>query len=101
MVIELNVTLKRHVFIICRLNVICNDFFSKSCYIKSKNMKRRVQLNERNLSQRQLAIKMNVRAGTINHLCKDSVDRVYISTLEQICEALNITIDQLIVSTED
>jgi putative transcriptional regulator len=58
-------------------------------------------LNERNMSQRQLAIKMNVRAGTINHLCKDSVDRIYISTLEQICEALNIKIDQLIVSDEN
>ncbi|WP_143762555.1 MULTISPECIES: helix-turn-helix domain-containing protein [unclassified Cohnella] len=36
-----------------------------------------------------------------NHLCSDSVDRVYIRTLEQVCEALNITVDQLIVSVEE
>ncbi|MDU2240440.1 MAG: helix-turn-helix domain-containing protein [Paenibacillus sp.] len=34
-------------------------------------------------------------------LTSDSVDRVYIRTLEQICEALDITIDQLIVSVDD
>jgi putative transcriptional regulator len=44
---------------------------------------------------------MGIRHPTINHLCSDNVDRVYIRTLEQICEALNITVDQLIVSVED
>ncbi|MBJ6362777.1 helix-turn-helix domain-containing protein [Paenibacillus sp. GCM10012307] len=58
-------------------------------------------LEERNMSQRKLARQMNLRPSTINHLCSDSVDRVYIRTLEQICEALNITVDQLIVSVED
>jgi putative transcriptional regulator len=58
-------------------------------------------LDEMGISQRQLSLKMNIRPATINHLCSDSVDRIYIRTLEQICEALNITIDQLIVSIED
>ncbi|WP_272948130.1 helix-turn-helix domain-containing protein [Paenibacillus sp. A3] len=34
-------------------------------------------------------------------LCSDSVDRVYIRTLEQICEALDVTVDQLIVSVNE
>lgn len=58
-------------------------------------------LEERGMSQRQLSMLMNIRHATINHLCSNNVDRVYIRTLEQICEALNITVDQLIVSIED
>ncbi|RJE83581.1 XRE family transcriptional regulator [Paenibacillus sp. 1011MAR3C5] len=58
-------------------------------------------LEERGISQRQLSLKMNMRPATISHLCSDSVDRVYIRTLEQICTALDITVDQLIVSVED
>lgn len=58
-------------------------------------------LAERGLSQRQFALSMNMRIATINHLCSDSVDRVYIRTLEQICAALDITVDELIVSVED
>ncbi|KZE73140.1 transcriptional regulator [Paenibacillus elgii] len=53
-------------------------------------------LAERNMSQRQLALMMNLRPNTINHLCSDKVDRVYIRTLENICEALNISIHDLI-----
>lgn len=55
-------------------------------------------LEERNMSQRQLATLMNIRPNTINHLCSDNVDRVYIRTLEHICEALDIDINELIVS---
>ena len=57
-------------------------------------------LEERSISQRQLALKVNMRPGTISHLCKDRVDRVYIDTLEQICEALNIHIHELIVQAD-
>ncbi|RRJ64026.1 XRE family transcriptional regulator [Paenibacillus oralis] len=68
-------------------------------------MKIRIRLREilakRNISQRQFALSMNMRIATINHLCSDSVDRVYIRTLEQICNALNITVDQLIVSVDE
>jgi putative transcriptional regulator len=58
-------------------------------------------LKERGMSQRQLAIKMNIRAGTINHLCSDKVDRVYIKTLQEICEALNIQVHELIVQEDE
>lgn len=68
-------------------------------------MKIRIRLREilaeRGISQRQFALSMDMRIATINHLCSNSVDRVYIRTLEQICEALDITVDQLIVSAED
>ncbi|MNJ38924.1 Helix-turn-helix domain protein [compost metagenome] len=53
-------------------------------------------LDERNISQRQLSIKANMRPATINALCKETTDRIYISTLEQICKALNIHIHELI-----
>lgn len=58
-------------------------------------------LAERGISQRQFALSMNMRIATINHLCSDSVDRVYIRTLEQICTALDITVDQLVVSVKE
>ncbi|MFB0842918.1 helix-turn-helix domain-containing protein [Paenibacillus oleatilyticus] len=58
-------------------------------------------LAERGISQRQFALSMNMRIATINHLCSNSVDRVYIRTLEQICEALDITVDQLVVSVNE
>lgn len=58
-------------------------------------------LAEKGISQRELARRMGIRHPTINHLCSDSVDRVYIRTLEKICETLDITVDQLIVSVED
>lgn len=65
-------------------------------------MKIRIRLKEilaeKGMSQRELARLMNVRHPTINHLCSDSVDRVYIRTLEQICEALDIDVNELIVS---
>lgn len=57
-------------------------------------------LEERGMSQRKLAQLMNIRPSTINHLCSDSVDRVYIRTLEQVCDALQITVDELIVSVD-
>ncbi|MNW44702.1 Helix-turn-helix domain protein [compost metagenome] len=58
-------------------------------------------LDERGMSQRELARQMNLRPNTINHLCSDSVDRVYIRTLEQICEALDIDVNELIVSDRE
>ncbi|WP_082118101.1 helix-turn-helix domain-containing protein [Paenibacillus riograndensis] len=48
-----------------------------------------------------LARQMNLRPSTINHLCSDSVDRVYIRTLEAICDALDISIHELIVEDSD
>jgi putative transcriptional regulator len=57
-------------------------------------------LAERKMSQRQLAALMNIRPNTINHLCSDKVDRVYLRTLEQVCETLNIRIHELLVHEE-
>ncbi|KIL40452.1 transcriptional regulator [Gordoniibacillus kamchatkensis] len=53
-------------------------------------------LDERGISQRQLALMVNMRPGTINALCRGTTDRIYISTLEDICRALNIHIHELI-----
>ncbi|NEN87032.1 helix-turn-helix domain-containing protein [Paenibacillus elgii] len=58
-------------------------------------------LEDRNISQRELARMMGIRHPTINHLCSDNVDRVYIRTLEQICEVLKIDISELIVADKD
>ncbi|MNC55695.1 helix-turn-helix protein [compost metagenome] len=58
-------------------------------------------LDQRGMSQRELARQMNLRPSTINHLCSDSVDRVYIRTLEAICEALDISIHELIVEDSE
>ncbi|MCY9706385.1 helix-turn-helix transcriptional regulator [Paenibacillus alvei] len=37
-----------------------------------------------------------LRASTINHLCSDNVDRVYLETLELVCKSMNVSIDELI-----
>ncbi|MEX1029335.1 MAG: helix-turn-helix transcriptional regulator [Paenibacillaceae bacterium] len=58
-------------------------------------------LQEKGISQRQLSLKTNLRPATISHLCSDSVDRVYLRTLEQICDALKIGIHELIVDETD
>ncbi|MFC3771417.1 helix-turn-helix domain-containing protein [Paenibacillus sp. GCM10012303] len=58
-------------------------------------------LDERNMSQRQLAVITNMRPGTINHLCRGTTDRIYLSTLEEICRALGIHIHQLIEQVDD
>ncbi|MCP1310155.1 helix-turn-helix domain-containing protein [Paenibacillus tyrfis] len=58
-------------------------------------------LDERGISQRQLALIANMRPGTINALCRGTTDRIYISTLEEICAALNIHIHDLIVMEDE
>lgn len=58
-------------------------------------------LEEKGISQRQLSLKTNMRPATISHLCSDKVDRVYIRTLEQICEALGVSVNDLIVEEAD
>ncbi|NEW04684.1 helix-turn-helix transcriptional regulator [Paenibacillus sp. SYP-B3998] len=55
-------------------------------------------LAEREISQRQFALSMNMRIATVNHLCSENVDRVYLRTLEQICDALEIDISELVVT---
>ena len=53
-------------------------------------------LIERNLSQRQLSLMAKLRPATINALCNGTTDRIYLSTLEEICKALDIHIHELI-----
>lgn len=54
-------------------------------------------LKERNMSQRELARLTGLRPNTISHLCSDHVDRVYLETLEKVCKALGVNIEDLIV----
>ncbi|XID94109.1 helix-turn-helix domain-containing protein [Paenibacillaceae bacterium WGS1546] len=58
-------------------------------------------LDERDISQRKLAAMVNMRPGTINALCRETTDRIYIATLEQICKALDIHIHELIVMDDE
>lgn len=68
-------------------------------------MKIKIRLKEiladKGISQRELARRMGIRHPTINHLCSEQVDRVYIRTLEQICDALDIHIHELIVEDKE
>ncbi|GIO86763.1 hypothetical protein J25TS5_36950 [Paenibacillus faecis] len=57
-------------------------------------------LEERGMSQRELARRMNIRPSTISHLCSDKVNAAYFDTLEQICKTLNIGLHELLVMEE-
>ncbi|MGG3510217.1 helix-turn-helix transcriptional regulator [Paenibacillus lautus] len=37
-----------------------------------------------------------MKEHTLNHLCSDNVDRVYLETLELVCKTLSISIEELI-----
>lgn len=58
-------------------------------------------LDERGMSQRELARLINVRPNTISHLCSDKVNSAYFDTLEQICRTLNINLNELLVLEDD
>lgn len=58
-------------------------------------------LEERGMSQRELARLMNIRPNTISHLCSDKVNAIYFDTLEQICKTLNVELHDIIVMEED
>lgn len=59
-------------------------------------VKLRQLLERKGISQRELARLTGLRASTINHLCSDNVDRVYLETLELVCKTLNVRIEELI-----
>ncbi|MBP1988667.1 helix-turn-helix domain-containing protein [Paenibacillus eucommiae] len=59
-------------------------------------VKLRQLLEQKRISQRELARMTGLRASTVNHLCSNNVDRVYLETLELVCKTLNISIDKLI-----
>lgn len=58
-------------------------------------------LQERGMTQRELAFRMNIRPNTINHLCSYKVNGIYFETLEQICKTLNVDLKDLIVFNDE
>jgi putative transcriptional regulator len=54
-------------------------------------------LDEKGISQRQLAIMMDIRPNTISHLCSDRINAVYFDTLDQLCKTLNVELHELII----
>jgi putative transcriptional regulator len=58
-------------------------------------------LEERGMSQRELARIMNIRPTTISDLCSGNVKGVYFDTLDRICEALQIELSDLILRDKD
>lgn len=58
-------------------------------------------LEERGMSQRELARIMNIRPTTISDLCNNKVKGVYFDTLERICKALDVDLHDIIVMKDD
>lgn len=58
-------------------------------------------LEERGISQRELARRMKMRPSTVSHLCSDKLNATYFDTIEQICKTLNIPLHELIVMDDD
>ena len=58
-------------------------------------------LGQRRLTQADLSRMTNIRPNTINELYHELADRVSLEQLDQICEALNCELGELIVRTED
>lgn len=58
-------------------------------------------LEDKGMSQRELARLMDVRPNTISHLCSDKVNAAYFDTLEQICRTLNVSLNELLVLEDD
>ena len=54
-------------------------------------------LGERRMKQKELSDLTGISATTINHYYHEATDRVSVSHLEAICEALNCDVDELIV----
>lgn len=61
------------------------------------NIRLKEILREKKMTQRQLAELTGLRPSTISSLCKNQVDRIYLTTLAIICAKLDISIDQLLV----
>jgi putative transcriptional regulator len=54
-------------------------------------------LEQRGISQRELARRMNIRPSTVSHLCSDKVNAAYFDTLELICKTLEVDLHELLV----
>ncbi|ELK42384.1 helix-turn-helix transcriptional regulator [Brevibacillus agri] len=53
-------------------------------------------LNNKGMSQRELARLTGLRPNTISHLCSNTATSVYFDTLEIICKTLNIELQELL-----
>ncbi|MCI1696863.1 helix-turn-helix domain-containing protein [Aneurinibacillus aneurinilyticus] len=53
-------------------------------------------LQERGMSQRELARLTGLRPNTISHLCSNTANSIYFDTLEVICKTLHIRIEELV-----
>lgn len=53
-------------------------------------------LQEKGMTQRELAGRMNMRPNTINHLCSFKASGIYFETLEQLCKTLEVELQDLI-----
>lgn len=60
-----------------------------------------IRLGEKRWTQKQLADATGIRANTINELYHEMADKVSLSQLDLICEALDCDISDLIVREED
>lgn len=68
-----------------------------TCMLTTVRIRLKDILKERNMSQQQLAQLTDLRPSTISCLCKEQVNRLYLSTLASLCTALNVTIQELLV----
>jgi putative transcriptional regulator len=57
-------------------------------------------LQERQMTQHQLAILTDLRPSSISDLCKPKASRIYLSTIAVLCQSLHITVSDLIVLHE-
>ncbi|WP_099190810.1 helix-turn-helix domain-containing protein [Tepidibacter mesophilus] len=58
-------------------------------------------LEEKGVSQRELARMMDTRPATISHLCSEKSKSVYYETLDQLCKTLDVHLHDLIVMEND
>jgi len=58
-------------------------------------------LDEKGVSQRKLAKEIGTRAATINRLCNEGVNTVYLDMLDKICEYLEIDIKELFIRVDE
>ncbi|MCF8565000.1 helix-turn-helix transcriptional regulator [Alicyclobacillus tolerans] len=58
-------------------------------------------LDQQHITQAQLAEMSGVRRARINEMCRDKVERLQISHVDAICQALNVPPWEWIVWTRD
>ncbi|QOY37033.1 helix-turn-helix domain-containing protein [Anaerobacillus isosaccharinicus] len=54
-------------------------------------------LREKNISQRDLARKTNIRPASINEMCKNETQRIPLDNLAKICDVLDCEITDILI----